>query len=428
VNPVADLSISKTDGATSVTPGTSPTYTITLSNAGPSAAAAGVVVADPVPAGTTLNGTPPGCSVNAGAVTCTTTAPLAASATVSWQVTLDVPLSYTGVALDNTASIQSSPTTDPVAANDSATDHDDVVAPPADLSIFKEDMPDPVFAGERITYTITVSNAGPGTAEDVVVTDAVPAATTVDEILDGGTESGGVITWNLGTLAAGASATVRLVVVVDVNHDGDVTNVASVASSTTDPDPSDDSATAVTTDDPADVDLALEKTVDETSAKPGDVVTYTIVVSNAGPADATGVVVGDPLPNGLHYVSSKADRGSYDEDSSRWLVGDLPADEDATLEIRARITGAAAESVRNVATVVALDQSDPTPANDRAEAEVEVLGSDVEIVDPVTDGEALAYTGWNFGFAVRLAMILLLLGLALMRFGSRLERRGELSR
>ncbi|HYG73085.1 MAG TPA: hypothetical protein VEC15_12485 [Actinomycetota bacterium] len=428
VDPVADLSISKTDGATSVTPGTSPTYTITLSNAGPSAAAAGVVVADPVPAGTTLNGTPPGCSVNAGIVTCTTTAPLSASATVSWQVTLNVPVSYTGVVLDNTASIQSSPTTDPVAANDSATDHGVVAAPPADLSIFKEDMPDPVFAGERITYTITVSNAGPGPAEDVVVTDAVPAATTVADILDGGSESGGVITWTLGTLAAGASATVRLVVGVDANHDGDVTNVASVASSTTDPDPSDDSATAVTTDDPAGVDLALGKTVDETSAKPGDVVTYTIVVSNAGPADATGVVVEDQLPNGLHYVSSKADRGSYEKGSGRWLVGDLPADEDATLEIRARITGAAAESVRNLATVVALDQSDPTPANDRAEAEVEVLGSDVEIVDPVTDDEELAYTGWNFGFAVRLAMILLLLGVALVRLGRRLERRPDVSR
>ncbi|HYF12139.1 MAG TPA: hypothetical protein VEC09_07550 [Actinomycetota bacterium] len=98
----------------------------------------------------------------------------------------------------------------------------------------------------------------------------------------------------------------------------------------------------------------------------------------------------------------------------------------SSAQIRARITGAVADSVRN--TVVALDQRDPTPANDRAEALVEVLGSDVEIVDPVTDDEALAYTGWNFGFAVRLAMILLLLGLARMRIGRRLERRPEPTR
>ena len=67
-----------------------------------------------------------------------------------------------------------------------------------------------------------------------------------------------------------------------------------------------------------------------------------------------------------------------------------------------------------MATVLALDQTDPTPANDQAEADVEVLAHHVEIVGPVTDDEALAYTGWNFGFAVSHAAVLLLCRLALL--------------
>src|SRR4029450_8738088 len=46
-----------------------------------------------------------------------------------------------------------------------------------DLSITKTDRPDPVFVGAELTYTLTVRNAGPDTARNVRVTDALPAAT-----------------------------------------------------------------------------------------------------------------------------------------------------------------------------------------------------------------------------------------------------------
>jgi uncharacterized repeat protein (TIGR01451 family) len=425
VNPVADLSIAKTDGATTVAAGTSSTYTMTLSNAGPSAAAAGVVVVDHVPAGTTPHVSDPACAIAGSDVTCTTTAPLSTSASVSWQVTLDIPADYAGAGVDNVAAISSTPTLDPNATNDNATDHDDLTPAGADLTIFKDDQPDPVKAGERITYTITVTNEGPGDAQGVVVTDPVPSDATVQEVQDGGTESGGTVTWNLGDLTVGQSVSVHLVVLVDVNHDGDVTNTATVSSATPDPDPSDNSSTAVTSDDPAGVDLDLVKTVDADSAAVGDIVEYTIVVTNKGPADATGVVVKDALPNGLDYVSSKADRGSYDEHSGRWTVGDLAVDEDATLHIRARITGDASGTLTNMAEVAGLDQTDQTPANDEAQANVDVLGEDVTVVDPSPQNEALAFTGWNFGLAFEITVLLLILGLALMLFGKRLERERE---
>jgi uncharacterized repeat protein (TIGR01451 family) len=251
----------------------------------------------------------------------------------------------------------------------------------------------------------------------------VPAATTVDDVKDGGTESAGVVTWNVGDIAVGQSVSVHLIVLVDANHDGDVTNTATVASATPDPDPTDNSATAVTTDDPAGADLDLVKTVDADSAAVGDVVTYEITVTNHGPADATGVIVKDALPKGLDYISSKADRGSYDEHSGHWNVGDLPLDAVATLHVRTRITSDAHGTLTNLATVAGLDQTDQTPANDEAEANVEVLAADVEIVDPTPDDEALAFTGWNFGLAFEITLFLLIMGIGLMVVGRRLEHR-----
>ena len=420
VNAVADLSLTKDDGVGTVAPGTSVTYTLALTNAGPSPAGAGVTVIDHLPAGTVGSVTDPSCAVAGSDVTCTTTAPLAVGGSVSWQIQVAVPVGFVGATLDNTATISSSPTADPDPTDDAASDHDAVVQE-ADLSIFKQDDPDPVLAGGHITYTITVTNNGPGLAEDVVVADAVPAATTVDQVLDGGIESAGVVTWSLGDIAAGQTVVVHLVVLVDINHDGDLTNTATISSTTLDPDPADNSSTAVTTDDAAGTDLQIQKTVDADTVKPGDVDTYTIVVSNDGPADATGVQVEDVLPAGLDFVSAHADRGSYDDESGIWSVGDLPVGASATLELRTRVAGNPAPQIVNSASVVGLDQTDPTPANDVASATVEVLGA-IPILDPFEEGEQLAYTGFNFGLALRIVLLLLFMGIAMLATGRRLER------
>jgi uncharacterized repeat protein (TIGR01451 family) len=419
-----DLAVTIADAPDPVDVGGSLTYTVGVSNAGPDDATDATVTIS-LPAGVTFTSAVPGqgtCSQAAGVVTC----PLGALASgASTTITVVVTPTAAGSITAN-ASVATTDD-DNVAANDTASTTTMVNAPTpttpsADLSIVKVDVPDPVSAGERITYTMTVTNAGPGDALDVVVTDPVPAATTVDQVLDGGSLNGGVVSWNLGSVAAGASVSVRLIVLVDVNHDGDLTNTATVASPTADPDPSDNSATAVTTDDPAGVDLALDKTVDDTSAAIGDTITYTIVVSNAGPADATGVEVEDDLPKGLDFVSAKADRGAFDDATGIWTVGDLDAGDEATLTLRARITQVAGPALTNLAAVASLDQTDETPANDEAEAELEVLVEDVRIIDPHEEGEALAYTGLNVTMALWILLALLVIGGGLIWTGSRLSR------
>jgi uncharacterized repeat protein (TIGR01451 family)/fimbrial isopeptide formation D2 family protein len=91
-----------------------------------------------------------------------------------------------------------------------------VVTPSADLVVTKsQPSPATVNPGGTITYTVTVTNNGPNTANAVQVTDTIPNGTTVAAGTTAGfTQAGQVLTWNVGTLANGASQTFTVVVTV----------------------------------------------------------------------------------------------------------------------------------------------------------------------------------------------------------------------
>ncbi len=76
----------------------------------------------------------------------------------------------------------------------------------------------------QITYTISYANPGPRPVENVKVTDVIPPGTTYVSATGGGTHSGGVVTWNLPPLAAGASGALSLT--VNATADGVYSNTA----------------------------------------------------------------------------------------------------------------------------------------------------------------------------------------------------------
>jgi virginiamycin B lyase len=117
----------------------------------------------------------------------------------------------------------------------------------ADLAIGKSDSPDPVVVGSPLTYTITVTNHGPSTANGVTMTDSLLATLTfVSAAASQGSCSGTVtVTCNLGSLSNGSSATVTIV--VTPSQPGGISNTATVAANEHDPDTSNNSATQVTT-------------------------------------------------------------------------------------------------------------------------------------------------------------------------------------
>ncbi|MEA2521123.1 MAG: trimeric autotransporter adhesin, partial [Actinomycetota bacterium] len=179
----------------------------------------------------------------------------------------------------------------------------------ADLAITKSDSPDPVIAGNNITYTLGVTNNGPSTAQSVVVSDPLPAGTSFVSASGGGTLSGGTVTWNLGDMANAASTSLTLVVKVDPSRATGVSNTASVSSSTTDPTAPNNSATAATSVNTS-ADVSIVKTDSPDPVSTGQTLTYSLAVANAGPSDALGVSVSDPLPAGATYVSATTTQGS----------------------------------------------------------------------------------------------------------------------
>jgi uncharacterized repeat protein (TIGR01451 family) len=118
----------------------------------------------------------------------------------------------------------------------------------ADLSITKSDDPDPVLAGDPLTYTLTVTNNGPHTALDVTATDTLPAGVTyVSDSCGAGPPVGGVLTWDIGPLALNESVSCTITVTVDAaTPQGSITNSAEVSSGTDDPNPANNSASATT--------------------------------------------------------------------------------------------------------------------------------------------------------------------------------------
>jgi len=162
--------------------------------------------------------------------------------------------------ITNTAEINASDQNDPDSTPDNQNAQEDdqataIANPPvvqvqADLSISKSDSSDPIVAGNTLTYTVRVDNAGPDAAQDVVVTDTLPAGVTLVSTSGCAEDPNGVPACSLGTIASGGFKQYTISVFVDSNTIGTIQNSASVASSTALINIGDDSATENTTVNP----------------------------------------------------------------------------------------------------------------------------------------------------------------------------------
>ena len=167
------LSIVKTPSiGSSVNTGQTFAYLLAVTNAGPSAAT-NVTVTDVLPPGLTFFAVNPAadwsCGQAAGTVTCT-----AASLPVGQAplISIVVAAPPNAATITNTATV-SSATADPDLTDNSSTSSVTVVAP-ADLAIFKTTATTLAFGMTLVTYTLAVTNAGPGAASNVTVTDFLP--------------------------------------------------------------------------------------------------------------------------------------------------------------------------------------------------------------------------------------------------------------
>jgi uncharacterized repeat protein (TIGR01451 family) len=382
----ADLTIAKTDSPDPVVSGTTLTYTIIVTNNGPGFSL-GVNVTDPLPVGTTFiscnasQGSCSGPSVGSnGTVTANFgTVGFPGFATLSIAVNVTAPPS---VVLTNVAVVTSA-TPDTNNGNNTSTTTTTVSgAVNADLGITKTDAPDPVGVGGNISYTITVNNAGPATAANVVVSDVLPTGTTfVSCVPSVGSCAGpppgstGTVTADLGTIPSLGSATINLVVNVNAGAGSVVSNTATVSSPTADSNLANNSATATTSvTTAAATDLSIAKSDSPDPVLSGGSLTYTVTVDNLGAISATNVEVSDPLPSGTTFQSCVSSVGVCTgpavgtNGTVHVTIGTLaPADPPVTITIGVNVVAPPSSTLTNTATVLS-STPDSNSANNSASA------------------------------------------------------------
>jgi uncharacterized repeat protein (TIGR01451 family) len=163
-----------------------------------------------------------------------------------------------------------------------------------------------VLAGGLFTYTITLTNGGPATAVNVVLSDLLPPQATFLGA-SGGYLTNGTVLWPPFNLPVGSNASFSVTVKAPAN--GPITNVVSSSASSPDPVAGNNNGTAaaaqvLTTITPvADLSVLMTGPV---SGVVGASYNYTILVNNLGPSTATSVVVTDSLPAGVNFVSATA--------------------------------------------------------------------------------------------------------------------------
>ena len=328
--PAPNLSITKTDGVTTVYRGGPVTYTIVVTNNGTYTVTGDVT--DTVPASVT--GVTWNCVASAGSSCAAasgsgnainTSATLEAGDIATYTVTGTIAAGASGT-LTNTANvavpawlIDSNP------ANNTATDTDTINLN-ANLAITKTDGLANINSGSAITYTIVVSNAGPDTSNGSIVTDTVPASITgVTWTCGGGTVgatcgapsgSGNSIN-TTANLPSGSSVTYTVSGTLSPTATGTLSNTARVitpASGVSDPTDlartgaGNNSATDTTTINAVpDLQIAKAHSGNFTVGVNG---AYTLTASNAGSANTSGTItVTDNLPAGLTIAATPTGTG-----------------------------------------------------------------------------------------------------------------------
>ncbi len=439
----ADLTMTKLVSQTPVVPGFPYTYTLRVRNAGPVGAAIGqtVTVTDTLPAGVSLRSTgvsgtgwscssvpvtPPFPAFGPVTITCTRTLTAVQAPNTNFpDITVRAETTTAGILTNNACvALSGAGPADAVSSNNcrsvNVTSTDSSVS--ADLRVdSKTASPGSLSAGQDLTYVINVSNAGPGNATSVVVTDTLnslvgaggfqSAVPTQGTCTPGGVTAGPnvTLTCNLGTLNVGASASITVVIRPSVATTGTRTNTATITSlDVGDPNRENNSgAVAGGTIVNAIVDVTVSKSATPNPVQAGTPLTYIVSAINAGPSTASTVVATDTLPANAVFVSFTGVTGagaSCVVPSAGTLGGTVTctwpsivsgAQQTATFIVRP-VTGAT--SVQNNV-VITTATPETNSANNSfsittpvTNATVDILVNKVDSVDPVALGGLTTYT------------------------------------
>ena len=245
-----------------------------------------------------------------------------------------------------------------------------------DVAITMTDNPDPVLVGGEITYSITVTNNGPGDVIGVTAGFAYTDTLFVSAVVSQGTftSGAGTVDWTVGDLANGGTATATIVI-QHLDSQGSQTLVSSNAwidPVAADPNASNDQVTVettVVTPDPDSADLAITKIdTPDPIVSGGPQLDYDITVTNNGPDAATGVTVTDIVPMELTIDEATSTAGTCTVNGMEvtCTIGDLAVDAEETVTITVSPTPVQASTDIDNTASVAGNEADPVPGNNSA--------------------------------------------------------------
>ena len=342
-----DLSISKIASSTIVNLGDIVEYNIVVTN-NTDCRATNVVVVDTLPADVeyiSATSTQGVCSYIPNTVTCNI-GDLDGNTSVT--ITIRVKTLQIG-SISNTSTV----TADDLTEGRSSTAVVTVInVVDVDLSISKIASPTIVNTGDSLEYNIVVTNNSNNKATNVIVVDTLPD----DVEYISATSTQGVcsyipntVTCDIGDLDGNTSVTITIRVKTLIP--GLISNTATVTADNLTEDRS--STAVVIVINVIDVDLSISKIASPDIVYVGDILEYSIAVTNISNAKATNVIVIDDLPTNVEFISAESTKGtcSYIPNTVTCTVGDLDGNTRVTItiKVKALIPG----SISNTATVTA---------------------------------------------------------------------------
>jgi uncharacterized repeat protein (TIGR01451 family) len=385
----ADMRVTISDSPDPVVANNDITYTQTISNGGVAAAATATYTISTPPNTNFRSITPPAgwsCLTpivgGAGAITCTNPS-MPAGTTVNMPLVLRVNAGTAAGTIITATPTVSSSTPDPYTFNNAATTTTTVVAVgTADLATTTVGSPDPAYPTSNISFTQTVTNNGPVAATNASFTQNTPAGTTFQSMtvpagwacVTPAVGATGAITCTRANVPVGTSSTFIPVFRVNAGTAAGttITDSVNVTATTTDGIPANNpSSDSIIVAARTSADVAIVKTDSPDPVGEGQMITYTLRVTNNGPAVATNVTVADNLPGTVSFIRSTPSAGTCSGTTNiSCNLGSLAVGNTATVVIvvQALSTG----TVNNTATVTATE-TDPVPANNSSTASTTVL-------------------------------------------------------
>ncbi|MDO8189430.1 hypothetical protein Q5424_25940 [Conexibacter sp. JD483] len=334
---IPSLTIAKTPDGGTVTAGGRATFSVLVRNTG-AVVANNLVIEDTLPAGMTYRAGDATAAPSAGFAERS-----ASGSTIVWtvgslaagaDVTITVPVSVAasvldGTTLTNSASVRSDEQPDPI-TDDGTLD----VSAETNLAIVK-DGPASYTPGEQYSWSLQVTSAGPSDAQNVVVSDPLPAGVTFVSADAPCTFAAGVVSCALGTVAPGFDRTYAVTVRADPARTGRLLNTAEVSSDTTETDASDNDDDHDAAPDPI-ADVTVEKTVSTAAIPRGGTATFRLTARNIGPSVARDVELSDRLPAGLTFVSADSAACRETAGTVACAFGDLAVGASASVNVVVR--------------------------------------------------------------------------------------------